>query len=72
MGQLEDLVTALNDETNAVAARIDKLTQDLKDAIRNGQAPKAETLGALSAISDRLKALGQDPANPIPPNPEST
>lgn len=68
MGQLEDLTAAFDAETTAVAARIDKLGADLQAAISNGQAPKPETLAALAAISDRLKALGTDPANPIPPD----
>lgn len=67
MGQLEDLVTAIDAETNAVAARIDHLGSELASALAAGQAPKAETLAALSTISDRLKSLGADPANPVPP-----
>lgn len=69
MGQLEDLVAALDAETNAVAARIDKLSSELAAAVAANQAPKPETLAALAAVSDRLKVLGQDPAAPIPPAP---
>ncbi len=58
MGQLEDLATALDAETNAIAARIDKIIA--------GQTNPA-TIVQLQAISDRLKTLGQDPAAPIPP-----
>ena len=67
MSALEDLTTQLNDETNAVAARIDTLTASLNTAIANGQAPSAADIAALQAVSDRLKTLGQDPAAPIPP-----
>ena len=67
---LEELVTAMDAETNAVAAKMDKLSADLAAAHAAGQAPKPETIAALSAISDRLKALGADPATPIPPAPE--
>lgn len=66
MSQLEDLVAALDAETNAVAARIDHLSAELSAAIAAGQAPKPETLAALQAVSDRLKVLGSDPAAPIP------
>lgn len=66
MGQLEDLASALDAETNAVAAKIDTLGAELAAAVAAGQAPKPETLAALSAISDRLKSLGADPAQPIP------
>lgn len=69
MGQLEDLVTALDTETNAVAARIDKLSAELRDALSKGAPPAPATLTALSAISDRLKVLGSDPSNPIPASP---
>lgn len=67
MGQLEDLVTALDSETNAVAKKIDELTSALASAVAANQAPKAETLTALGAISDRLKALCADRSAPIPP-----
>lgn len=66
MGQLEDLVTAFDAETTAVAARLDNLTAELQAAIAAGVAPKPETLAALAAISARLKILGSDPNAPIP------
>lgn len=54
------LISAFNDGTNAVAARIDRLIA--------GQANTAspEQLTEMQAISDHLKALGQDPSNPVP------
>lgn len=57
---IDDLVTSLNDNTNLVAARIDRLIT----AVGNNVTP--EQLAELTAISDHLKALGQDPANPVP------
>lgn len=63
---LSDLIVALNDNTNAVAARLDKLTADLAAA---GSAPTTEQLAALQAISDHLKALGSDPNLPVPAPP---
>jgi hypothetical protein len=66
---LEELTTAIDSETNAVAAKIDHLSKELAAAVAAGQAPKPETLAALSAISDRLKTLGADPATPIPAPP---
>lgn len=66
MGQLEDLTAAIDAETNAVAAKLDHLSAELAAAVAAGQAPKPETLAALSAISDRLKSLGSNPAAPIP------
>jgi carotenoid cleavage dioxygenase-like enzyme len=65
---VEALVTAINDATNTVAARIDRLI-----AVIAGMTPGAitqdqlDTLGnQLQAERDALSALGQDQANPIP------
>jgi len=70
MSQLSDLITALNDNTNLVAAKLDKLAAELAAA---GTAPTPEQLAQLQGISDHLKALGSDPANPVPaPAPEPT
>lgn len=69
MSALDDLTTAIDQETNAVAARIDKLTGELAAAVAAGQAPTAAQIAALQAVSDRLKTLGADPAAPIPPAP---
>ena len=67
MGQLEDLASALDAETNTLASKLDSLQNDLKAAQAAGQAPSQATIAKLSAISDRLKSLGSDPATPIPP-----
>lgn len=64
---LEDLVKAIDDETNIVAKRIDNLQSDLAAAVANNQAPKPETLAELQSISDRLKNLGGSVTTPIPP-----
>lgn len=61
--QLDALISALNDNTNAVAARIDKLISELGDVVTPTQ------LAELQTVSDHLKALGQDPGNPVPPAP---
>lgn len=63
---LNQVISDLNTNTNAVSARLDKLIADLAAA---GQAPTAEQLASLQAISDHLKAMGQDPAAPIPAPP---
>jgi septal ring factor EnvC (AmiA/AmiB activator) len=71
---IKQLVTEINDETNTVAARIDAQSaaiQALKDQIAAGTPVSQADLDAiaegLAPISERLKALGQDSANPIPP-----
>lgn len=58
--KFDDLIAAFNDGTNAVAARIDRLTASL------GNNATPEQLAELTAISAHLKELGQDPANPVP------
>jgi hypothetical protein len=52
------LITEFDAATNAIAARIQKLI----DA--GGLNPESEA--ALQAEVDKLTALGQDPANPVP------
>lgn len=71
---IKQLVTDINDETNTVAAKVDaqaKAIQDLKDQIAQGTPVTQEDLDAiangLTPISDRLKAIGADPSNPVPP-----
>jgi chromosome segregation ATPase len=71
---LEQLVTDLDAETNAVAAKIDaqtKAIQDLQAQIASGTPVSQEQLdkvvAGLTPISDRLKTLGADTTQPIPP-----
>lgn len=62
MATLADVITALNDNTNAVAARMDALLAQIA-----GGTIKPEDLATLQAISDHLKQLGANPSNPVPP-----
>lgn len=66
------LLTKIDDETNAVAAEVTAL----KDQIANSggiSAADADTVVAkLGAISDRLTGIGADPANPVPEAPLAT
>jgi len=64
MATLADIITALNDNTNAVATRMDALLAEIAAA---GAAPTQAQLDSLQAISDHLKQLGANPANPVPP-----
>jgi hypothetical protein len=56
--RITKVVAEMNEETNAISARIDKL-------IASGSLSDAD-LAELQAVSDRLKTLGADPADPIP------
>lgn len=60
---LDTVIADLNANTNAVSARLDILIAEVGDAVTPAQT------AALQAISDHLKALGQDPANPVPAAP---
>ena len=63
---LDDLITAINDETNVVANRIDNLKSELAAALSQGSPVTQAQLDELAAISTRLQGLGADPANPVP------
>lgn len=58
---ITDLNAQFNDATNAIAARIDRLIAGLTNQV------SPEQIAELTAIKDHLVALGQDPANPVPP-----
>jgi ABC-type transporter Mla subunit MlaD len=62
MSQLDDLITAIDNETNAVAAEVAALRAQLAAAPTVTQA----TLDKLSSISTRLQGIAADPANPVP------
>jgi len=65
--QIDDIIKTLNDNTNAVAAKVDKLTAELANAVTPDQ------LASLQAVADHLRALGADPSNPVPaPAPAAT
>lgn len=60
---LDAVIADLNANTNAVSARLDKLIAEIGDSVTPDQT------AALQAVSDHLKALGQDPAVPVPAAP---
>jgi uncharacterized phage infection (PIP) family protein YhgE len=74
-------IQALNDETNANAASLDAVQANIAQLaarIKNGmtdqevadvKASLTGMSGLLTAESDRLKLLAQDPTNPVPPVP---
>lgn len=76
VSDVQQLVTDLKTNTDAVAAKVDAQTQaiaDLKAQIAAGSPVTQEQLDAIAAglqpISDHLKAMGTDPTNPLPPAP---
>lgn len=71
---VKQLVADLNTETNNVAAKLDAqkaALEALKQKVDSGSPVTQADLDAiadgLTPISDRLKALGADDTNPIPP-----
>jgi predicted nucleic acid-binding Zn-ribbon protein len=65
----ETLRTQIDGATTAVAQRIDRLTAQIKNGMTDDEVSslKAE----FGAISERLTGLGQDPANPVPEEPQA-
>ncbi len=53
------LITQFDAATDKIAARIQKI-------LANAQGLSAEDTAALQAEIDKLNALGEDPANPVP------
>lgn len=58
------LVVELNDATNAVAAKLDKLIADAAGGLTKDEA--TEHINELTVIRDHLRAMGADPTNPLP------
>src|SRR5205814_9009796 len=61
----KDLVTLMGAETDTLAARIDSILAKLQAGGMTA-AEQDAALADMQAVSDRLKALGADPADPIP------
>lgn len=76
MSQLDDLITAIDTETNLLAASVEsdaKVIADLRAQLAAAPTVTQATLDTLTSVStrlqaanDRLKAIGADPANPVP------
>lgn len=73
---LKNLVAAMDAETNTIAAKVDAQTAAIADlsakVAAGGVATQADldAIGAgLTPISERLKTIGADPAQPIPAEP---
>lgn len=60
--QVNSIVSELNDATNALAAKIEKLIEGQNP----GDPVTQESLDSLQSIADNLKAMGADDSNPIP------
>lgn len=65
--EAKQLVTELNEATNAVAARIDKLISDATGGMTKDEA--TEHVASLTVLRDGLRAMGANPADPLPPLP---
>lgn len=83
MAKLDDIIVSLNEVTNQMAEaaqadsdRMSALRTDLLSAKAAGTPVSDEQLAALAAIQTRqssivaqLRAMGSDPANPVPTPP---
>ena len=61
--ETKDLIQKIDDATNKVAAKLQKLIDDAASA---GSLSEAEIRTALQPEVDRLNALGADDSNPVP------
>ncbi len=64
---LDALLAAVDAGTTAVAARLDRISQGVKNAMTDAEV--ADVKAKLQGEADHLVAMGQDQANPIPPPP---
>ncbi len=62
-----DLSKKIDDATNVIAAKIAAQSAKIKNSMTDEEVAAVKT--ALQGEVDKLTALGQDPANPIPPTP---
>lgn len=62
---LDTLIAALDEATTAIGTRIDALTQSIKNNMTDDEV--ADVKAKMSAEVDKLKAMGTDPSNPVPP-----
>lgn len=60
---ITEVIKKIDDATNAIAARIQKL---IDAATTAGSVSAAEIVAALQPEVDKLTALGADPVNPTP------
>jgi len=65
--ETKQLVTELNEATNAVAARIETLIANAEGGLTKEEA--IEHNAELTVLRDQLRAMGANPANPLPPLP---
>lgn len=64
----KDLLAAVDIETTRIADKIADLVSQLESGGLS-EAAEAEVLAGLQAQVDRLKTIGHNPADPIPPVP---
>lgn len=67
LGEVEKLISDINDATNQVADRITALTDKLSTNMTGEEVDQIKT--DLQASVDRLKVLGANPSQPVPPEP---
>lgn len=66
--ELKDLAAKIDAATNAVATRIDALSQRVTNGMSDQEV--ADVKAGFQAEVDRLTALGRDPNNPVPASPK--
>jgi prefoldin subunit 5 len=69
INRLEITVTAVDDAVQQLNEATDEIARDLEALREEIQAGDTAAAEKLTPIIGRLQALGQDPANPVPPTP---
>lgn len=59
MARIDAIIAQMNDATNAIAAKITRIQEQL-------EAGDTTAAAQLQPIADQLTALGADPSNPVP------
>lgn len=62
----DDLLKAMDAETTRIGTKIDELLKKIADGGMTAEEEDA-ALAEVQALADRLKTIGVDPAQPIPP-----
>lgn len=71
LNKMDQAIAKVISDFDEATNEIEKDLTDLRDKISRGlsETDKAEAIAMLTQRADRLKALGADPANPVPDQP---
>lgn len=65
--ELTDALARINTETDNLAVTVTALRDQIKTTMTTQEV--ADVTSGLNAVADRLKGIGADPSEPVPPGP---